>query len=371
MNTGNKIMATDLLVEKEHLNNIRFAHNRILDSGPLGQDEILLKVDRFAFTSNNITYAAVGETMHYWDFFPAEDNWGRVPCWGFADILASNHSELKEGERIYGYFPMSTHLRVKAGRVSKNGFYDTAAHRRHLPIVYNQYVRTDNDPAYRKDLEGLHSLFQPLFATSFLLEDYLREQNFFSAANIIITSASSKTAIAFAYLLLRNRGEKTDSYTITGLTSDKNTGFVKSLDLYDDVLTYDHGGSFEDKPSIVVDFAGNKKLLLSLQETLGSNLIRCCMIGISHWEDRSAEGHLQVDNEFFFAPAQAEKRTADWGGNGLREKMATAYIPFLRSTTKWLTLRNGEGIESVRNVYEDMVSGKIDPSEGWVLTMHE
>jgi hypothetical protein len=34
------------------------------------------RVEKFALTANNITYAAFGEAMNYWGFYPAEDRLG-------------------------------------------------------------------------------------------------------------------------------------------------------------------------------------------------------------------------------------------------------------------------------------------------------
>jgi len=50
----------------------------------LADGQVLLKIDAFSFTANNITYAVIGEMLRYWEFFPAADGWGRVPVWGFA-----------------------------------------------------------------------------------------------------------------------------------------------------------------------------------------------------------------------------------------------------------------------------------------------
>jgi len=38
-----------------------------------------LHIDHFALTANNITYAAFGEAMGYWQFFPASSGWGCIP----------------------------------------------------------------------------------------------------------------------------------------------------------------------------------------------------------------------------------------------------------------------------------------------------
>ena len=86
---------------------------------------MLLAIDRFSFTANNITYAALGDAFKYWNFFPAEHPWGQIPVWGFADVAASRHPEITEGTRVYGYLPMARQLKVEPGRVSKSGFTDS------------------------------------------------------------------------------------------------------------------------------------------------------------------------------------------------------------------------------------------------------
>ena len=83
----------------------------------IGEGEALLRVDRVGLTANNVTYAVLGESFHYWDFFPAEPGWGLVPLWGFADIVASALADVPVGGRVYGYLPPASHLVVRpAGR---------------------------------------------------------------------------------------------------------------------------------------------------------------------------------------------------------------------------------------------------------------
>ena len=54
-----------------------------------------LRVGPFALTSNNISYGAFGEAMHYWDFYPTGDpQTGCIPVWGFATV-----SESRRGHR--------------------------------------------------------------------------------------------------------------------------------------------------------------------------------------------------------------------------------------------------------------------------------
>ena len=100
---------SDFLVKRDDLRECRIAESEPPEVGP---GQALLRVDSFGLTANNITYAVMGEAMSYWDFFPAEDGWGRVPMWGFAEVEASEAEGVEVGTRVYGYLPPSSHLLV-------------------------------------------------------------------------------------------------------------------------------------------------------------------------------------------------------------------------------------------------------------------
>ncbi|MCF8176979.1 MAG: DUF2855 family protein, partial [Sulfuritalea sp.] len=142
----------DFLVRKNQLAVTELhqtAETELLDS------QIRLQVEKFALTSNNITYAAFGEAMSYWDFFPAADGWGRIPVWGFARVVESRHADIQVGEKFYGYYPMSTSVILQAHRVASKGFMDGAEHRAALHAVYNSYTKCDTDPFYSRETEDL------------------------------------------------------------------------------------------------------------------------------------------------------------------------------------------------------------------------
>src|SRR5271168_2353536 len=104
----------DFLLARDDLHRVRF-----LDAAPpeLEPGQALLTVQAFGLTSNNITYAVFGQAMSYWNFFPAEEGWGRMPVWGFAEVTASRHDAVEAGTRVYGYLPPSSELLVSPARV--------------------------------------------------------------------------------------------------------------------------------------------------------------------------------------------------------------------------------------------------------------
>lgn len=263
-------MAWDFVVAKRDLRHTAFQD---VAPPPLADGEVLLAIESFALTANNITYAAFGEMMKYWDFFPAAEGLGRVPVWGHARVEASAHPDIAEGQRFYGYWPMSTHLTVQA-RPGKSGFADVAPHRQPMAAIYNQYLAVGAE----EPLEAYRALLQPLFITSFLIDDQLDEAGFHGAASVILSSASSKTAIALAALLHRRGGVK-----VVGLTSPRNKAFVEGLGFYDQVVLYDDIASAPiASPAVFVDFAGDSQVLGAVHNRFADDLKASILVGGTH-----------------------------------------------------------------------------------------
>lgn len=359
----NERTVADFLVRKDDLHRTAYLPTLLPE---LEDGQVLFAVDAFAFTANNVTYAVFGAMMRYWEFFPAADGWGRVPVWGFADVVASG---VTIGERVYGYFPMSTHLVVQADHVSETGFTDAASHRRDLPPVYNRYLRTAADPGYEPEREDAHMLLRPLFGTAFLLDDFLAEQQFFGARAIALASASSKTAIGLA-ALLPARSERT--YEVVGLTSTRNRAFVAGLGYYDRVVAYDALGTLpDDVPTAFVDMAGDGAVRDAVHRRCADQLRYSCAVGGTHW-GKLAPTPADLPGPapaFFFAPDRVQQRTRDWGADGLQVRLGAALAGFARNLDRWMKVRRGRGPADVERVYLATLDGTVDPAEGHVLAL--
>ncbi|RRJ83038.1 DUF2855 family protein [Aestuariirhabdus litorea] len=336
--------------------------------------QLLLAVDRFAFTANNITYAAMGKALRYWEFFPAEGEEGIIPVWGFADVIASRCEGIEVGERIYGYYPMASHLRVEPVQVSDASFVDGSEHRRSLPVIYNQYIRSAVDPIYRADTEALQMLLRPLFTTSFLLDDFFIDNQLFGARSLVLTSASSKTALGMAFLLSQQRDQRTLDYEVVGLTSARNRAFVESLGCYDRVLEYGAVESLDPGvATAIVDFAGMGELLGRLHRHFDTQLTYSCLVGAAHWDARAgAPAELPgAAPEMFFAPTQAQKRLKEWGGAAFQQRVATAWATFLDFVGGWMRVEEALGGEAAERVYQQTLAGDIDPQTGYILSLRQ
>ena len=357
-------------VRRGALGDTRLVTDPLPEPGP---GEALLKVNDFALTANNITYGVAGDAIGYWKFFPPQggydDGWGRIPVWGFGDVVASTVDGMNQGDRFYGYFPMASHLLVKAERVNDYGFSDGVAHRAELPPVYNNYTRTSTDPAYRADQEAMQMLFRPLFYTSFFLDDFLDDNDFFGAGTVVLSSASSKTAFGLAWLLHRNRRERC---RVIGLTSPGNVGFVEGLGCYDQVVTYDDLESLPKDPAVFVDMAGNADLRAKLHHHFGDALAYSCSVGATHWDHAQIGGNAPLPGPqptMFFAPTQIQKRSQEWGPTGIAERTAAAWEPFVELASGWIDVRRESGPEAVSRVYQEVLENRAKPSDGFILSL--
>lgn len=358
---------TTLLVRQDQL-----ATTRLLttDDTPLAEGQVRVRVESFALTANNITYAALGDMLNYWQFFPTgEAGWGIVPVWGFGTVVQSLHPAVAVGERLYGYWPMASQAVLSPQRVNPTGFSDGAPHRAGLHAVYNHYLRTSTDGLYRADNEDVQALLRPLFITSWLIDDFLADQQFFGARRMLLSSASSKTAYGTAFQLAQREGIE-----VIGLTSPGNVAFCESLGCYSRVVTYDTLDQIDGAtPSVYIDFAGSVGLRQRIHAHF-TGLAYSCSVGASHVQDLGGAGQLPGPRPvMFFAPAQVKKRHADWGAQGLNDRLVTAWDQFSAAVSSgpqpWLVVQHHTGPEATQTLFASVLAGSGDPRAGHIATM--
>jgi len=356
---------SDFLVKRDDLRECRVAESATPEVGP---GQALLRVDAFGLTANNITYAVMGEAMSYWDFFPAQDGWGRVPMWGFAEVERSEAEGVEVGTRLYGYLPPSSHLLVTPANANEQGFVDGSPHRAALPSAYHRYSATGTDPFYRADTEEMQMLLRPLFFTSFLIDDQLDDDELTERGPIVVSSASSKTAIGAAFLLAQREGVE-----LIGLTSARSVEFVESLGIYGRTIPYDEIDSLDKGPATYVDVAGDGAVRQAVHSHFGDVLNHSMAVGVTHWEEfGSGQGELPGPApKLFFAPDRVVKRSEDWGDDELMRHAASAWHPFCGWTAGWLKTILGQGFNDVKRAYLDVIDGRVDPKTAHVISLAE
>ena len=360
--------STDFVVARDDLQTCKVIETRLPDAAALPDEALLVKVTSFALTANNITYAVTGDQLKYWQLFPAPQGFGNIPVWGFGQVIASSHPMVSAGERLFGYFPMATHLVIEATDVSKRGLRDGAAHRQGVAPVYNAYARVSGDPAFTGRQGDYQALLRPLFMLSFLVDDLLAENEFYGARRVMLSSASSKTAFGLAHLL-----HARDGIEVIGLTSAPNVDFVKSLGCYDEVVTYDAVTSLPpDSPVAYVDMAGNSGLRENLHRHFGDQMKYSGRVGLTHRSTSPDEPALPgAKPTWFFAPDQIRRRAKEWGPGGVDMRFGVAWSSFAPKLDQWVKVSESHGPAAIQRAYLDTLNGRVPPDRGLILSLSE
>lgn len=350
-------------------------------SKALEDGEVRLTIDSFALTANNITYMIFGDQIGYWHYFDPkaygfgnegqkERHLGRMPVWGFATVSESRCDDVPVDTEVYGFLPVADEIVVTPGKITPQGFQDVAAHRAPLHPVYNGYSYTAADPSYGVQ-KAVQPVLRPLFLTSFLIDDFIASKTAFGAERIVITSASSKTALGTAYCLKQRGGLE-----IVGLTSERNRSFVESTGYYDTVATYEMIEGMDKVPTVIVDMAGNGELLSRIYAHLRDNVKYGCAVGKSHYEGDAApkppeDGSGGAPMKMFFAPDYAKSRISEWGGAGFAQRLSERWIPFLNDAAEWMSVGKPAGVEAMLGAYKDLLNGTADPTQAALFTLKD
>ena len=360
---------SEFQVLKHQLGNTRVLETQDVDeSAPLNDGELLVKVNTFSYTANNITYGVAGDQLGYWQFFPAQDSqqegWGIIPVWGFGTVVNSQCEGVEKGERIFGYFPSAHYLKMANVNVSPNKLIDGASHRSKLPPAYNRYRRVNQEPGYRPELDAAMMLLWPLHVTSFSLWDKLCMHDYFGAKQILVLSASSKTSLGLGFALREDK----DAPTSIGITSQGNQDWVESVDLYDEVLSYQQVKGLDIVDTAIVDMSGNAGLLNELQAHLGDNLKFCLNVGLTHWDEMGAKVEIPKDRkEFFFAPGHIQVRIKEWGPDEFDKRSTDFLARSTMNSQHWMKVRTIDGLNALKDIYPDIANGKIPPQDGIIV----
>ena len=331
--------------------------------------DILVRISKFGFTTNNITYCILGQSMKYFEFFPVEKGYGAVNVWGIAEIIESKFPGLKVGERVYGYFPASRYHILRPLALKEGHFM---VGRNHLPaemMVYNQYFRTERDLEYSKEFEDAMIIYRPLWGTAFFLDDFLQCNDYFKVDRIVISSASSKTATSFAWFL------KQKGFTVIGLTSSRNKAYVESIELYNHVYTYDDKqvNHYEEEDSIgyiqflYVDFAGDRVLNHLILNAFGDKMVKMISVGISHATVNPKNTSLveTEKSQVFFAPDWIKKRI-NVAGREIGVKKVDDWNRFLNWSSQRMKIVHANE-SSIVGIYSKMFNSQIKPEESYIV----
>ncbi|GLX85771.1 hypothetical protein tloyanaT_20230 [Thalassotalea loyana] len=361
------MLQTTFEVNRKAFNHHQFCQQQLPTQ--LAHEHVVIAIDKFALTANNISYAVMGDYLGYWKFFPAsQPDLGRIPVMGYGEVVASNHSDIKIGERLWGFFPMASHVEIHAGKVSSSGFYDISEYRAQLAPLYSYFEHVANSPTYNKAFEDLDILLRGLYTTAWLIEDFFFDNGYFGAQQYLITSASSKTSIALAHAIKKRHEKPT-----IGITSSSRVNYVASLGCFDKVISYNDLNEMDSTTgSVLVDMAGNKDVISKIHHHFDHALKYSCRVGVTHFDKVAMEQTLPGPvPELFFAPHQMQKRSLEWGKEKLLATMAKDFYQFMlfsqqQFSLEHLIVRDDESAQQFSQRYLTVLQGKANANTGYI-----
>ncbi|MBN3933109.1 DUF2855 family protein [Streptomyces verrucosisporus] len=347
----------DLLVRRDDLTatEVRPA----APAAPLRPGQVRLAAERFSLTAITATYARLGESeLPFFNAFPGPEGHGRVPAWGYARVEQSRHPDVAEGTRCFGFLPLSTHVVLTVSPVA-GGFADTAPERDYLHPWYRRYQFAAEPDV----LDDHRVLLRPLYPASFALAEFLTST--VPDGTVLVTSASSKTAVGTAALLADWEG-----ITTVGITSSRHLRSVRELGHYDRLLTYEELPRAQvPESAVLVDFTGQAERLSSVYERFGAVLEDALLVGYTHPGARiePPEGLSDPEPWIFFTPSEEERFAEKEGEESYRSRYRAAEERFVRDAPSWLAVDRRSGPEALAGAYRSLMAGEIPARSGIVV----
>lgn len=329
--------------------------------------EIMFTVDRFGLAANNVSYALLGDELGHWRPFPGVDPaWGRVPAWGLMTVVAADPAVAEEGARYLGYVPMATHMLSCAAPASR-GLIDTSAERENMLPFYRDLFRVDDDADWSDDHADAEVVMLPVHPAAALLDEYL---NRLPARSVVISSATSKTALATGRLL-RDRG-----VVVTGLTGASGVAAATAVGVYDDVLPYEQVVRMpRRRGTVYVDVAGLPEITEAVHSHLADHLVRSVAVGGSHLSEvnvvSASTGPAPRSGppvERFSVGRRQVELAAEVGSEAVAQIEQRARRILVAWAAEKLTIRALSGVDEAEKAWLELTSDRPAPLEALVIS---
>ena len=93
--------------------------------------------------------------------------------------------------------------------------------------------------------------------------------------------------------------------------------------------------------------------------------------GGSHWESFGQQHKMAGPApQFFFAPAQIEKRTRDWGAGEPMRRIGEAFTDYVTFADTWLEIDHATGRDAFAGAWHALVDGDVAPHIGLIRSMN-
>ncbi|KAK1660163.1 hypothetical protein BDP55DRAFT_561641 [Colletotrichum godetiae] len=390
----------------------------------LGVSSVRVRTSLIGITSNNLSYAKLGDMLQWWNTWPVpldaptpyndRTEWGIVPAWGFARVLESNIEGIPAKSLLYGYWPTSSHP-VDLSLVPsepKGHFREVSEHRQGLGSIYNRYNLVD-ESAQSEEYRAWFANVSPIWNCGYVMNRFTFATDFepvhplgagagewtekdadLSSAVVVNLSASSRTGRSFSWNLARDRKSGGGPLALLQATSapeslkagPKASFEIKTVN-YNELATkdiMDWIAKLQPKRVVVADFGGRPKATEEFREAIKSTL-----------PESTVFTNVQVGGEpKIMEPEEALKAMEifkKWGlvqlnttgivDAGIVTEGADKYFHGAESTFRRfledgsvadLELVWGSGVggtTGIEKAWENIIQGTLSPQKAWVYRL--
>ncbi|KAH9204048.1 hypothetical protein DL95DRAFT_529411 [Leptodontidium sp. 2 PMI_412] len=245
---------------------------------PLSPSSIRIRSTCLSLTTNNFTYARLGEMLGWFNIYllppstPSEfsdpTRFGRIASWGYGEVIESTFDSIPKGMIVWGFLPIGT-LAVDQqvsrfpGAEDDNQILNVDPHRKDTLPAYNWYLTYAPGTEFSQHELGWSSI-RGLFGLSWLLNRFSfpwddkepvhpagvdvdkfqtgpwsKEDSILKDAVVVLFAPGGKTAASFAHQVRHARPADAQPRKVIGVTSTASKPFVDGTGFYDTVVLYD------------------------------------------------------------------------------------------------------------------------------------
>lgn len=330
--------------------------------------------------------------------------------WGIIEVTKSRLDGVEVGSKYLAQLPIGESVSFSSAKVDPATNNSVIVDRPGVFPAYNIFKKWDGD---NEDYEDLALACFPGIVTGFGLNFNLRNHDYYGADAVVLTSASSKVALALAVYLKHNNSEDYPGTTkkIIGYTSESNKEFCEKTGLYDEVLGYEdtlknlesttgeigdnnNKGKKNKMKYIVVDVSGRGEVYKRNVKEPNLEIVKVFAVGNTSntSDDKSTFSILSmfgmakmiltmmgapsfftswmnpVVEPYLIMTDMAELKSK-WGNEKLdtMQKDYTRIFCKAAASNGWISIRTCDTEESIQKAFSDIVQGLIPPSETIIL----
>ena len=323
------------------------------------------------------------------------DEYMHPPVWGIAEVTSSNIDKVEVGTQYMALLPMGESVSFAKAKLNPEDDTVLIVDRPEAFVAYNTLSKIDTDSPmrYGSEYSDYALACSPGIVTGHGLYFRMVTTNCYGADTVVVTSASSKVALAMALYMKNDPDNKFQNTKIVGYTSPSNMEFCQKAGVYDEVLSYDKMLPSSEKKYIMIDIAGRGDIYANNDKQAGVDIVKLLVVGnSSNTDDKKGtvatfsyyaivkmicamtglpsflHSWMHPTQEFFLIWEDVAAMKKLYGDEKFKKISKEKCLLFCQTAKeKWMSIREAKTEEEIEKAFTDILDGSVPPTETIVL----